>query len=259
MNPEIMKNKDVATDEKKTMDTEVKKMGGGGPVQKYAPSLDITLKSSEEQLKLATYLHKSKIVPDSFESPEAVLLGMQTAMGFGFKFFGHIYRALTQMYVIKRVVNIWGDLPLAIVRRTGELSFFNEYFLNQEGKIISIENKNFNDTPHCAVCEASRKDQPKRSFFLPKLELEQFGIKLNDKGEWVIPEKKGAWKNHLYVMWQRRCRKKMINDLFPDVMYGIKVYEYDGDIIDVKADNKQIEDQFNQDFGGNNEEEKEKN
>ena len=144
--------------------------------------------------------------------------------------------------VIKNVIQIWGELPLAIIRQTGELSYFKEYFVDKDGKEISIENKNFNEPPSCAVCEASRKGESQRkTFFLPKLDIDASGVKDKD-----------TWKKHLKTMWRRRCRKIMINDLFPDVMYGVKVYEYDGDIISKKEDNKQIASQVYQDFGVSN-------
>ena len=249
MNPEILKQKEVTKEEQKLMEKEVKRVGGGGPVQKYESNMDLSIKNKEALLKVAEYLYQCKLVPDSFSSPESVFLGIHTAMGFGFKLFGNVYRALTQMFVLKGVVQIWGDLPLAIVRQTGELSYFKEHFLNEKGEEISIENKNFNDLPACAVCIASRSNEETKTFFLSKRELEAAEGEMNEKGQWNMGEKKIPWKKHPYTMWLRRCRKKMINDLFPDVMYGIKVYEYDGIDTEVKnSDNKEMLSQVKQDF-----------
>ena len=171
------------------------------------------------QFEVASKLYNHKLVPSSFTSPHAVLLAIQQAISFGFKSFGEVTRAISQMYVVHNVVRLWGDLPLAILRQSGKLGVFEEYFLNKDNKIICEKSGNILDAPVAAVCKMSRKGEEKvYSFSLTKSEL------LDDKSI----QNKDTWKNHLRIMWQRRLRKHAINTVFPDVFYGVPVAEYDG-------------------------------
>ena len=224
-----------------------------------AEAQDLVSMSSKDQKKIAQNLIDNKLAPASFKNAEEVFLAIHSLLSLGFKTFGQLYKGLTQCMVIRGVVRIWGDLPLGVVRQSGKLKGMREYFLDKNGKEISEENKNLYENPLCAVCEASRVDDPEnvRKFYLTKQDLELSGGKMNDDGSWSFKSGKygnesDTWKKYPKIMWIRRCRRQMINEMFPECFYSVVIGDYsDNQVIDItshQSENKQIERDFKEDF-----------
>jgi len=121
------------------------------------------IQSRDQMVKLAVFLINHNMVPSSFKTVGEVVMAIQTAMSLGYNKFGSITLAIKHMYIINNCVNLWGELPMSVVNRTGLIKYFEEYFLNKAGDKICEENKNLGHENHTSVC----KIQESREIFKP--------------------------------------------------------------------------------------------
>lgn len=180
-------------------------------------------------IKLAEYLHKSNLLPDSIKKTEEAVVCIQTSMALGYRSFGEVCLAIKNMYVINNQVNLWGDLPLSLVRASGLIEKIDEFFINEENEIICFSNKNLNDTPSAAVILLKRKGEEEREFFLTAEDLEISGGTRLKNGSWQFVKGGKAsmtWKLYPKIHWKRRLRGKALYDIFPDILQGRHIYEY---------------------------------
>ena len=134
--------------------TEAKKEVQHKVIEKTEAKKDISkLESKEDVYKMSDYLFSYELLPDSIKSKQEAFIALQTAMSLGFKTFGNMLMAIKNMYFVNGQVELWGDLPLAIVEQSGNLVSIDEYFIDNEYKRISIENKNLDaENTSCCVC-----------------------------------------------------------------------------------------------------------
>lgn len=168
----------------------------------------------EEQWKIATLLHRSRMLPKGYDTPEKVMTGMQYAFELGLK----PLLAMRQICVINGTPNLFGDLPLAVVRNSGQLEYIREYFVGIGG--IRID---FAKDPKAnwigAVCELKRKGQEARSEIYTVEDAKFAGL-------WG----KNVWAAHPKRMCQMRVRNWLLKDEFGDILGGASIAEYDHDV-----------------------------
>ena len=107
----------------------VEKKDENKQVEKFSPK-DIAVKETgeiqtvnfEQQYKLAQFYVRSGMLPKQYNSPEKVIAGMQYARELGLK----QLTALRQITVINGTPSLFGDLPLAMVRASGQLESIKE-------------------------------------------------------------------------------------------------------------------------------------
>jgi len=179
----------------------------------------------EDQYRLAQYYVRGKMIPAHYETPEQVLTGMQFARELGLK----PLTALKNIAVINGTPSLWGDLPLALVRGSGFLEDIDEYFLNE--KLERIEIKNLRDDVFAAVCRVKRKgDSRARDFTWTKDDTNR--AKLSGKGVWV---------QYKPIMMKRKARALALKDVFPDVIAGVAIAEYDYNVMPEGASSMKVE------------------
>lgn len=171
----------------------------------------------EEQFRVARAYCASGILPQSFNTPEKVLVGMQFALELGLK----PLTALRQIAVVNGNPSLWGDMPLSLVMQSGKLQYIREYWTDEQGKKICAENDNLGAKAYGAVCSVRRvgmEDECVRSFTLEDARVA--GL-LN----------KNPWKAYPKRMLQCRARAWALKDTFPDALNGAPIAEYDYDYI----------------------------
>ena len=134
------------------------------------------------------------------------------------------------MYVIKNAVHLFGDLPLSIVMNSGFLEYIDEYFLDKKLKRICLKNENVMELPAVAVCVLQRKDFDKKEFFLTEKDIEMSGGKRSSDGSWKFMRKgllSTTWEKYPKQHWKYRVRSVGLKDIFPDVLKGRRIFEYD--------------------------------
>lgn len=179
----------------------------------------------DKTLAFANYLIDRRLVPATFNSPDQVFMAIQTAFALGFKKYGEINLAIGQMYILpsQGKVMLFGDLPLALVKRSGKLTHFEEFFIDQEHVKISIENKNLESLPLAAICVLGREGKDKSEYQVTLNDLQSAGIELRNKSPLAFSSsnRNPCWSKYPKIMWTRRCRNKALKSMFPDVLLGV--------------------------------------
>lgn len=170
--------------------------------------------SLEDTFRLARMYVASGMLPLRFKTPESVVTAQQYAAELGIQ--GII--ALRQIAVINGSPTLFGDLPLAVVRGTGNLEKIEEYLVTKDGTRISIKNKNIDQPFFAAVCILKRKGEEEREFIYSIDDAKVAGL-------WG----KNVWLPHPKRMIQMRTRGWGLKDVFADALSGIAQGEYDFD------------------------------
>lgn len=182
----------------------------------------------DEAFRLASAYYQSGLFPN-FDSPQKVMVAMQFASELGLP----VLTAARQMYVLNGTPHIWGDLPLALVRKSGLLEEITERVLDKDGKDICHENNNLTADPHTAICTVKRKGEKERSFYWTWVEAEKAGLLKKNRSIWLLYPKR---------MMQMRVRSLALKDVFGDILSGVGISEYDdfnADVRDVTTSDRQ--------------------
>lgn len=215
------KNKSVV-DEVKTEQKEVQnlqqeknKETQQAPVVRASIELEegiVRPKNIDEAYRYASAIHKSNLAPKQFDSPEKIMVAMQTAQELGLQ----PLTSLKSMYVVNGTVALFGDLPLALVRKSGLLDWIEEKQYDAQGLEISTHNNNMNAECTNAVCRIKRRGEPETS--------REFS--------WAEAVKAGLSGSNTYAKYRRRmlqmrARSWALKDTFSDVLLGVSIEEYD--------------------------------
>ena len=189
------------------MNTEITKMDETG----------ITFKQkveNSEMWKAAKAYCTSGMLPNGLNSPEKAFIAFNYLKSLGMD-----KSAISRVCVINGTPNIWGDLPLAIVQKSGKLESFKVTFVDKDYNELNIKNKNLHVPPYAAIFSAKRKDNGQ--------EREDFFTMDEAKTAGLIDKKGSVWRKHPKDMLEARARAKVLKYLFSDVLNGASIAEYD--------------------------------
>lgn len=211
----------MSTDEMKWSDSEAPKPAETSLAEPKRLPVPISAQESgvivgatfEDQFRIARALCASGLVPKSYDTPEKVFAASQLAYELGLK----PMTALRQIAVINGSPSLWGDLPLSLVMRSGNLEAIQEWWTDKDGKSIE-DSKAEPFAAHCAVRRRGVGGDTVRSFSMDDARVA--GL-LN----------KGTWKQYPKRMLQCRARSWALKDLFPDSLMGLTIAEYDHHVI----------------------------
>ena len=161
-------------------------------------------RSLKEALQLADLIHRSKLAPKGFDTPESCLVGILYGMEVGLS----PIAALQRMAIIDGRPTIWGDAALALVQASGLLLSIREEI--QEDPKQSITN---NLTAICTVTRHGRAEQITNTFSIEDAKR---------AGLWQKP---GPWSDYPKRMLAMRARAFALRDAFPDVLAGLYLRE----------------------------------
>lgn len=167
----------------------------------------------EDEWRLCKILAASGMAPKGLSTPEKIFVARQFIAELGLP----LMVSLRNVCVINGVPSLWGDLPLALVRSSGKLEFFDEYFISKDGTRI----KSFEEGEvWAAVCEVKRKGEP-----LKEIAFTEKDVKI------ARLDQKDIWKAYPRRMRQMRARSWALKDVFGDVLLGAAIAEYDYDVM----------------------------
>lgn len=205
----------------------------------------MNVKKFSELLRVSNMLVKSGILPKHYDTPEKVTTAILMVKELGLK----PINALKSLAVINGVPTLHTDLPLAMVRNSGTLEMINEFLIDKDYKKICFENKNLEAEVFAAICEVQRKGFEKKTSHYTKMN--------RDKN----PNSKNAvWSANNEIMMKRKARAIALKDEFGDVLGGLKIAEYDYDVIprageslqishsNVHVEDKNLNDELNEKF-----------
>lgn len=197
------------------------------------------IKDSSELFRVASLWVKSGMAPKGYDTPEKIITGLQYANELGLKGL----TALRHIAIIRGRPSIWGELPLALVRRAHPGLVLKEVLIDKDYQEISVKNKNLHVDYWAAVCEGHVGGVIKESFF-----------SLDDatKAGLIPSDSASAWYKYPKLMLKYRARSIFLKDNFPECLNSIEIAEYDHDQIpnevDVTPTNEEKTKQLNERF-----------
>jgi hypothetical protein len=167
----------------------------------------------EGKFRIADALFKSKMVPKGYENPLQVMAAMEFAVELGLRPF----QGLRNIAMIQGQPSIWGELPLALAFKSGQVESITEFVFDQDYNEICFKNKNLTAKPWGGYCKIVRKGVGAGEAFFTMKEAEEAGLL----------GRNNPWKTYPKIMLQRRARSQVLKTLFPDMLSGVSIAEYD--------------------------------
>lgn len=170
--------------------------------------------TSSEQWRVAEMALKSEALPKIFKNVPQVVMAFQFLRGHGFD----PIVGIRQCAIINGSLSLWGELPKALVDRSGLMSEFHEFHFDKEYKVISFENKNLATEAWGSLTSVRRGNAA-------QMVVRQFTI--DDAKKAGLWGKSGPWTQYPKRMLQMKARSWALKDAFPDVLAGVAITEYD--------------------------------
>lgn len=179
----------------------------------------------DERWRVCTLYASSGMLPKGYDKPEKVFAGIQYALELGFH--DKPLSALRNIAIINGQPSIWGEMPLALVNMSGQLLFIDEYFINKAGERLPAECDKLD--VWAAICEVQRRGEEKKRFAFTQNDRTSLGVK-------------AIWDSFTKIMMKRKARATALKDVFPDVLMGAVIAEYDHhSYLDGNSDKSSVE------------------
>jgi hypothetical protein len=168
----------------------------------------------DDRYRVCKILAASSVLPPSFNTPEKVWAGIHFAIELGYK--NKILSILKNVAIIRGSTTIYGELPLALVYRSGFLEHIKEFLIDTNGNEICLANSNVDSEIYAAVCRIKRVNH----------ELHE-SVWTRKMSETAKLYKNEVWGMYESIMMKRKARALALKDQFPDVLLGLTIAEYD--------------------------------
>ena len=165
--------------------------------------------SMDDLYRFATAVAKSGLAPKGIETPEAIFVALEMGLEVGLP----MMAALQNIAVINGRPAIWGDAQLAVVRSTGELVLFEEWY-EEGGKRLPRNPAAFTDAT-AAVCRVQRHGY----------EPAETAFSVADAKRANLWGKSGPWTQYPARMLKHRARSFALRDQFGDALRGLRTVE----------------------------------
>lgn len=164
--------------------------------------------------RVAQYVSRSGLAPKGVETPEAVFVAMEMGLELGLP----LMASLQNIAVVNGRPTLWGDSQLAVVRSTGELEEFAEWY-EVAGKRVPRNPSAFDDGT-TAVCRVKRRG----------MEAAEAAFSVADAKRAGLWGKTGPWSQYPARMMRFRARSFALRDQFGDALRGLLSTEEAADI-----------------------------
>lgn len=177
--------------------------------------------------QLMRYLGQLKIgggFPKQFKTVEQAFAAWTLAASLGLV----PQQAWRQIADVKGSLSLFGDLPLALVKKSGLLveATFKEFLVDKDYKEISRENKNIDAEFIAAFCRVQKKEGEIKEYWFSVEDAKRAGL-------WMRKSAAGndmPWTQYPQTMLKYRARSIALKTEFPDVLAGISIGEYDHNV-----------------------------
>lgn len=152
----------------------------------------------DETWRVAEGLCKANLTPDCYRNkPSEAFFAINLGLEIGLS----PVVSLSKIAVVRGKATIESDMQLALVRSSGKLKYFKEYFEGEEGS-----------DDFTAICELQRDGDEERT-------TESFSIK--DAKKAGLLQKPGTWQTHTKRMLRYKARSFALRDKFADILMGL--------------------------------------
>lgn len=155
--------------------------------------------------RAAQAVAKSGLAPKGIDTPEAVFVAMEMGLELGLP----LMASLQNIAVVNGRPTLWGDSQLAVVRATGELEEFAEWY-EQAGQRLPRNPSTFDDAT-AAVCRVKRRG----------MEASETAFTVGDAKRAGLWGKAGPWSQYPARMLKFRARSFGLRDQFGDALRGL--------------------------------------
>lgn len=176
----------------------------------------VKVETLADEMRVCASLVAAGMVPESLNTAAKLFGARQLCRELGLP----VMSAIRQVYVVNGSPSLWGDTPLALVRRSGMLEAIDEYLVDADYNRICLANKNLAAEPFASVCEVKRTGQPGKQFFFTMAMAEKAGL---------LAKNRSLWKVYPLRMLQMKARGLALKNEFSDVLMGVAMAEYDYD------------------------------
>lgn len=163
----------------------------------------------DDLFRFAKAVSVSGLAPKGIESAEAIFVALEMGLEVGLP----MMAALQNIAVINGRPTIWGDAQLAVVRGTGELTLFEEWY-EEGGKRLARNPATFTDAT-TAVCRVQRAGY----------EAAETAFSVADAKRANLWGKAGPWSQYPARMLRFRARSFALRDQFGDALRGLRTAE----------------------------------
>jgi len=163
----------------------------------------------EELWRMATWIAKSGMAPKDMETPEKISVAIQMGLEVGLS----PMQSVQNISVINRRPAIWGDAALGLVRASGELEKFQEWF---DGTPMTDS--------WTAYCLVKRRGEEEDT-------IQEFSYAEAKAAKLVPAHPDSPWAKYPRRMLQMRARSWALRDKFTDVLKGLHVREEAADVV----------------------------
>ncbi len=174
-----------------------------------AVSRGLQITNFDEMWRFSTAVAKSGLAPKGIEQPEAIFVALEMGLEVGLP----PMAALQNIAVINGRPSIWGDAQLAVVRGTGDLEVFEEWYEADNARLPRNPAK-FTDST-AAVCRVKRRGS----------EPVEVSFSVSDAKTANLWGKTGPWSQYPARMLRFRARSFALRDTFGDALKGLRAAE----------------------------------
>lgn len=176
----------------------------------------VDAKDNSELLRYCHAMVTSEMVPKQFNTPQKLFGALMFVRSLGLP-----DTAIRQVAVIQGVPSTFGDLSLAMVQKSGELTYFLEQWFDEKYDVLSFENKNLKAEAWGAVCILSRQNSEKQSFSFTLDDARKAGTYPSNPAS--------PWTKHTRIMLRYKARAIALKSVFADKLNGVSIAEHDFD------------------------------
>lgn len=184
----------------------------------------LALRDHSQLMRYLSQLKRGEGFPKQFNTVEQAFAAWTLAASLGLV----PQQAWRQIASVKGTLSIFGDLPLALVKKSGLMveNKFKEYLIDAEYNEICKENKNLNAEIFAAFCQVQRHGGTVKEFFFTVEDAKRAGL-------WEATSSSGGampWTLYPKIMIKYKARSVALKSEFPDVLAGISIGEYDHNV-----------------------------
>lgn len=199
-------------------------MNNQNEIVKQTPQPDIQINASGElkptsfnqMIRMANLLAKSNFIPKSMGTDlDTRMANVMVAIQFGSELGLTPMQSVQNVSVVNGTPTIWGDAALGIVRGSGQLESYEQYFITQENKEDKEGAAPIDGDNYRAIVKVSRKGQGSV----------QASFSVADAKKANLYGKSGTWTTHPKRMLTYKARAFALRDLFTDLLKGLRFTE----------------------------------